>query len=97
MTEPALSPEENNEFRTSMREWMAQREEQDERLYEVYGGPLEEEHTGEYLAISDDGETILNTDPDELLREAVATFGRGNFALARVGDKAFGEWLSFSQ
>ena len=97
MTEPAISPEGSNEFMTSMREWMAHREEQDERLYELYGKPLEEEHTGEYLAISDGGETILRTDPDELLREAVAAFGRGNFALARVGDKAFGEWLSFSR
>ena len=41
------------------------------------------------MAIASDGQTVLGTDPDEVLRQAVAEFGTGNFALAKVGEKAF--------
>ena len=81
---------------TNMREWLENTAEPDAQLYEQYGKPLEEDHKGEYVAIASDGQTILGTDPDEVLRRAVAAFGSGKFALARVGEKAFDKWLSFS-
>ena len=79
-----------------MREWLESTAEEDARLYEQYGKSLEKDHKGEYVAISSSGETILSDDPDEVLRNAVDRFGSGNFALARIGEKAFGEWLSFT-
>ncbi len=32
-------------------EWVTHRIEEDDRLYQRYGKPLEKEHTGEYVAI----------------------------------------------
>ena len=51
-----------------MREWLESTAEEDARLYEQYGKPLEKDHAGEYMAISPDGQTILSNDPDEILR-----------------------------
>lgn len=79
-----------------IQKWLAQRAEEDDRLYEQYGKQLEKEHSGEYMAIGPDGQTILGQDPDKVLREAIETFGSGNFAITRVGEKTFGQWLSFS-
>ncbi len=79
-----------------MREWLESTAEEDAGLYEQYGKPLEKDHAGEYVAISPDGQTILSNDPDEILRKAVAQFGSGNFALAKIGEKAFDKWLNFS-
>ncbi len=92
----ALSPEGSDETMTSMREWLESTSEEDSRLYEQYGKPLEKDHKGEYVAIASNGQTILSPDPDEVLRKAVAQFGSGNFALAKIGEKAFDTWLSFS-
>ena len=91
-----LSPEGSDESMTNMREWLEDTAEQDARLYDQYGKPLEEDHKGEYVAITNEGQTILGPDPDEVLRQAVAAFGSGNFALAKVGEKAFDKWLGFS-
>ena len=79
---------------TSMKNWLEQTAELDERLYEQYGKPLEKDHRGEYVAIATDGRTVLGTDPDDVLRRAVEDFGSGNFALTKIGEKAFGKWLS---
>jgi hypothetical protein len=80
----------------TIKTWLAHRAKEDERLYEQYGKPLEQQHTGEFVAIGPEGQTILGTDPDRVLRQAIDTFGSGNFAITRVGEKTFGQWLSHS-
>ena len=79
-----------------IREWVRHRSKEDARLYRLYGKPLEKSHHGQYLAISADGGTILGEDPDRVLSQAIEAFGSGNFALTRVGSKAFGQWLLFA-
>ena len=81
--------------RTEISEWLKGRSKEDARLYELYGKPLEQDHDGQYVAISADGDTILDEDPDRVLSQAIEAFGSGNFALTRVGNKAFGQWLLF--
>ena len=69
----------------------------DRELYERYGKPLERNHKGEYVAISPEGRTILGSRAAEVLDQAVDNFGSGNFALKRVGYRAFGRWLTLSR
>ena len=64
---------------------MQWRDGEDDRLYELYGRPLEAEHAGELVAIGPDGAYLLGTDEIVLARQALARFGSGNFALRRVG------------
>ncbi|MBI2886320.1 MAG: hypothetical protein HYY02_03825 [Chloroflexi bacterium] len=68
-----------------LHQWVKGRAEEDERLYERYGKPLEKDHVGEYLAIGPDGEVILGHDDLEVEQKALARFGSGNFAFRRVG------------
>jgi hypothetical protein len=68
----------------------------DQNLYERYGRPLEKNHRGEFVAISPQGETILGSHAADVLRRAVERFGSGNFALKRVGYRAFGRWLTIN-
>ena len=82
--------------RTEISEWIKHRSKEDARLYELYGKRLEKNHYGQYVAISADGGTILGEDSDRVLSQAIETFGSGNFALTRVGNKAFGQWLLFA-
>ena len=70
---------------TDMRAWIRERAEQDERLYEHYGKPLEAEHTGEFVVISSDGEIMFGSDDVRLGDQALERFGRWNFAFRRVG------------
>ena len=67
--------------------------EENHRLYEQHGKYLEEEHRGEYLAISRGGKTILGKRSNEVLKKAIEAFGRGNFGIFRVGHDAYAEWL----
>ena len=62
-------------------------------LYEQYGKQLEDEHTGEYLAIGHDGRTILANRSSDVLKQALEEFGRGNFGVFRVGHETYAEWL----
>ncbi|MSQ15792.1 MAG: hypothetical protein EXR50_08020 [Dehalococcoidia bacterium] len=82
---------------TDVQAWMAYRAKEDEQFYERFGKPLEKEHTGEYVAITSDGRTIIGTDDVPVLKQAIDTFGSGNFALTRVGRSTFGQWLSLHQ
>lgn len=59
-----------------------------QRLYEQYGKPLEQEHTGKFVAIGSDGRTILEEDDGQVLKQAIEIFGRGNFGFFRVGHRA---------
>ena len=65
--------------------------EQAESLYEQYGRPLEEDHWGEYVAISPDGRTVLGASRLEVLDKALAQFGPGSF-LFKVGERVVGRW-----
>lgn len=76
----------------NMQEWLENKATEQERLYEQYGKPLENKHMGEYVAISLDGQTILGQRIGELLREAIHSFGSGNFAIARVGHDTVERW-----
>ena len=65
--------------------WMDWQLGQQRRLYRKYGKPLEAKHTGEWVAISEDGETLLGEWGGEVLKSALDKFGRDNFALVMVG------------
>jgi hypothetical protein len=60
-------------------------------LYDQYAKPLEEEHPGEYVAISQDGKILLGNDILKVTQEATDTFGRGNFVF-KLGPRAVGRW-----
>lgn len=78
---------------THYQEWLERKCEEQRRLYEKYGRPLEKEHKGEFVAISLEGEILLDKRLGELLKQAIDTFGPDNFAMARVGHDAMAEWL----
>jgi len=61
-----------------------------DRLYEQYGKPLEEEHFGEFVAITRDGRTMLGADDYDLTRAAKESFGPGNF-ICKVGPRVVGK------
>ena len=64
----------------------------DDQLYERYGKPLEATHRGQFVAISLQGETIIGPNDLEVLQQALARFGRGNFAFRRIGYRSLGKW-----
>ena len=75
------------------KDWIEQKLKEQRRLYEQYGEALEKDHTGEFVAISLEGEIILDRKMGKLLKRAVETFGQDNFAMARVGHEAMVEWM----
>jgi hypothetical protein len=60
-------------------------------LYEQYGKPLEAEHTGEYVVISDRGKTIVGKSLTEVMTNALEAFGKGNFVF-KIGSRAVGSF-----
>ncbi|MEJ7655119.1 MAG: hypothetical protein WKH64_18180 [Chloroflexia bacterium] len=64
--------------------------EEADRLYEQYGKPLEEDHFGEFVAITRDGRTMLGADNHDLTRAAKESFGPGNF-IFKVGPRVVGK------
>lgn len=60
-------------------------------LYKRYGKPLERKHSGEFLAVSLRGKTILGPTVLDVLKRATDSFGPGNF-IFRVGQKTIGRW-----
>ena len=62
-----------------------------ETLYGQYGKPLEAGHRGEYVAITNDGKTILGVTVLEVMRKASAAFGPGSY-IFKVGDRSVGKW-----
>ena len=81
---------------TDSTEWSHWRDNEDDRLYEQYGKPLEKQHWGELVAIGPDGDVIFATGSrsGKVLKEAIDKFGSGNFAFTRVGERILGQWLS---
>ena len=78
--------------RYDLQTWVQRRAEQDDRLYERYGKPLEADHKGEFVAISDDGQIILGPDELTVSTRAIEQFGSGAFALRRIGADAELRW-----
>ena len=71
---------------------LKRRAQEDDKLYERFARNLEQEHRGEFVAISRDGMIIVSKSDIEVLQKALARFGSGNFAFRRVGYKAIGKW-----
>ena len=78
---------------THDQEWLQRKLEKQRQLYEKFGKPLEKEHKGEFIAISLEGEILLDRRLGELLKQAIDEFGPDNFAMARVGHDSMAEWL----
>ena len=57
----------------------------DDTLYERYGKPLEREHHGKYIAISREGQVIIDADDMVVVSQAIQRFGSGNFMFHRIG------------
>jgi len=64
---------------------------QAEALYELYGKPLEQDHWGEYVVISPDGEIVIAPTLIAAAQGAAAALGHGNFAF-KVGERAVATW-----
>ena len=60
-------------------------------LYEQYGKPLEETHKGEYVAISNSGNTIIGKNLTEVVMRSIEQFGKGNFVF-KIGSRAVGSF-----
>ena len=60
-------------------------------LYEQYGKPLEAEHRGEYVVISNNGKTILGKSLTEVVTHAIDKFGKGHFVF-KIGSRAVGSF-----
>jgi hypothetical protein len=59
--------------------------------YEQYAKALEEEHRGEFVAVSRDGQTLIAPTLVAALKQATAKFGPGNF-IFKIGERAVGKW-----
>jgi hypothetical protein len=62
-----------------------------DECYERYGKPLENDHRGEFVAITQDGRVIVGKNDIGVVDRAIEEFGSGNFILCRVGDKTVGK------
>jgi hypothetical protein len=60
-------------------------------LYEQYGKPLESEHKGEYVVISNSGNTIVGKNLKEVVTHAIDKFGKGHFVF-KIGSLAVGSF-----
>ena len=71
---------------------LKRRAREDDELYRRFAKSLEQEHEGEFVAISREGAVIVSKDDIEVVQKALEKFGSGNFILRRVGYKAIGKW-----
>ena len=60
-------------------------------LYEQYGKPLEAEHKGEYVAISNSRNIIVGKSLTEVVTHSIERFGKGNFVF-KIGSQAVGSF-----
>ncbi len=65
---------------------------QSDELYDKYVKPLEQEHRGEFIAVSSGGKTVLAATLLDVMKQAEKRLGDGNFVF-KVGDVAVGKWL----
>jgi hypothetical protein len=71
---------------------LKRRLQEDDELYRRFATSLEQEHGGEFVAISREGEIIVSKSDIDVLQKAMKQFGSGNFAFRRVGYEAIGKW-----
>lgn len=71
---------------------LQERAAEDDRLYDQFATALETTHRGQYVAIGRTGELLVGPDDIALLDQALAKFGRGNFAFRRIGERTLGRW-----
>ena len=71
---------------------LAQRSNEKQILYEQYGKPFGGVYSGMYLAIAEDGQTILGTKIGELIQQAEEKFGSEQYGLFRVGHPTLETW-----
>ncbi len=64
---------------------------QSDQLYARYVKPLEQDHTGEYAAVSSDGRLVLAPTLPDVMEKAEQALPPGNF-LFKVGDVAVDTW-----
>jgi hypothetical protein len=62
-----------------------------EEIYRRHVSPLEQEHSGKYIAVTEAGEVVLAPTLSELIDKAERELSPGNF-LFRVGDLAIDTW-----
>jgi len=60
-------------------------------LYEQYGKPLETDHKGEYVVISNSGKTIVGKSLVAVVTNAIDKFGKGHFVF-KIGSQAVGSF-----
>ena len=60
-------------------------------LYDQYGKPLEAEHKGEYVVISNSGNTIVGKNLTEVVTDSIEKFGKGHFVF-KIGSRAVGSF-----
>ena len=64
---------------------------QAEVLYDNHVRPLEAEHLGEFIAVSADGRTVLDSSLREVARKARKRLGAGSFVF-KIGERTVGHW-----
>jgi hypothetical protein len=64
---------------------------QSDQLYALYVKPLEQAHTGEYVAVAPDGRLVIASTLPDVMEKAGQALPSGNF-LFRVGDVAVDTW-----
>jgi hypothetical protein len=60
-------------------------------LYEQYGKPLEADHIGEYVVISNNGKIIVGKSLSEVVLHSIERFGKGHFVF-KIGSRAVGSF-----
>ena len=60
-----------------------------EELYERYGVPLERDHLGKFVAIAEDGRTLLGDSLNDVADRVVEKLGLGSFVF-KIGERAVG-------
>ena len=65
---------------------------QSDALYAKYVRPLEQDHAGEFIAVSPKGSIVLAPTLLDVMKQAEERLGDGNFVF-KVGDIAVGKWL----
>jgi hypothetical protein len=63
-----------------------------DEIYDRYVKPLEDQHIGQYAAVSPKGDLLLAPSFIEAIQQSTQRFGKGNFVF-KVGERVVGEIL----
>lgn len=64
---------------------------QADALYEQYGKPLEQTHSGQFVVIALDGRIVVAPTLVAAAQQAAIALGRGNFAF-KIGERSVAVW-----